>query len=141
MIEYVVSLLQGGAFDEWNEQIPAVAVVLLIIDLFRRILGRAKFRFDLTKIAQTWIRHKEERAKLNGDSSSTSGVKTNPHPRLNVLLAELVEEFHEFRKETDEGFRDLRNDFADGQRKLKREIRQELDQEVKLLRAKISELN
>ena len=141
MIEMFLEMLRGGAFDEWNEQVPAIAIIFLIIAQGWRLLGRLKFRFDLTKIAKVWVKSQEERARERGDSVNSSSVRTNPHPRLNVLLEELVIEFHAFRKETDGNLRDIRNEIDERVRENRREIREELDEEVRLLRAKISELN
>ena len=135
MIDIFLKLINNQALDEWNERTIAVFILVLVLDWFRRLFGRAKFRFELTNIAKNWVKHKEERAISNGDSN-TSNVKTNPHPKLGTLLEEIADEVHELRGDVDDGFRNVRKEMDDGLRELKREVRKELDEEVKMLRSR-----
>ena len=141
MIEIFLELLQGGAYDEWNEQWPAVIILLLVLDFGVRVIGRARFRAALTKVAKLWIGHKEERALRRGDSSDSSDsskVRINPHPHLGVLLEELIEEFNVYRKETDGNFRDMRKELDKGLRSCRLDVREDLDREIESLRRRIS---
>ncbi len=140
LIETFFKLLKGGAFDEWNERLILFLLFVLLVDSARRILGRAKFKFELTNIAKSWIKHNDDRAVRNGDSTSSLKVKINPHPKLNVLLEELGDQLHTFRQECDDNFRSVRREFEDGLRENRRDVRKELDAEVKDLRQQIKEL-
>jgi hypothetical protein len=140
MTELAAFLFESGAFDEWNEWIAPVFVLLFLVDLARRILGRLKFRLQLTKVAEKWIEQKEEHELRKGNTYSGK-VKSNPHPQLHMLLEELVEDFNSFRKETEESFRSVRKELDEGIRVHRRVARAELDEEVKLLRQKINDLN
>lgn len=133
MIELFFKLVNHQALDEWNERTVAFFVLLLVLDFFRRIFGRAQFKFELSNVAKKWIEHKKER---NGGSE----VVANPHPRLNVLLEEVVDELREHRKENDEQFRDLRTEFDDSLREHGLKIREEMDKELGVIRSRLSEL-
>lgn len=136
MIEIFLKLVNHQALDEWNERTIAIFVLFLLGDFLRRIAGRIKFRVELTNVAKKWVKHREEAAVARGDSSAgkPSNLKANPHPQLNVLLDEFIDEFHEFRRE-------IRNEIDESLRNHRREARAELDEEVKLIRQKLSELN
>lgn len=133
MIEIVFKLLNHQALDEWNERTIAILVLLLIGDFLRRLFGRTQFRFELSSVAKKWLEHKAER---NGGTA----VATNPHPRLSVLLEELVDELRNHRNENDEQFREMRNDMDEQLRDHRREVREDMEQELKIIRNRLGAL-
>lgn len=134
MSELFKLLFESGAFDEWNEWIAPLVAILFLVDFVIRTLGRFRSQLQLSSVADKWVAHKKERALERGDSvDDVKVVSMNPHPQLNVLIEDLIDEFHEFR-------RDVRNELDEALRIHRREIRAELDAEVRLLRTKISEL-
>lgn len=127
MIEIFFKLITHEALDEWNERTVAVFVLILVLDFARRLIGRTQFKFELSSVAKKWIQHKAER---NGGTA----VIANPHPKLSVLLEEVVDELRDHRKENDEQFRSLTQENDEQFRKLKKELEEDLRENQKSLR-------